>query len=80
MPHAAHAPTTEYRPRRPEDLLLHRVVREHLETFVAREAERGGSLPRFVDRELRKFVVCGSPALGFVRVWCNACGHDRAVP
>ena len=83
MPYAANArrvSSIEYRPRRPEESLLHRVVRDHLETFVAREAERGGSLPRFVDRELRKFVACGSPALGFVRVRCTECGHDRAVP
>ena len=82
MPHAAHTgtPSTEYRPRRPDEMLLHRTVREHLETFLAREAERGGSLPRFVDRELRKFVSCGSPALGFVRVRCTDCGHDRAIP
>jgi putative transposase/transposase-like zinc-binding protein len=77
-PHAA--PSTEFRPRRPDELLLHRVVREHLLTFLAREAERGVSLPRFVDRELRKFVACGVPALGFVRVRCTACGYDRAVP
>lgn len=81
MPHAAHrAPSTEYRPRQPEELLLHRIVRDHLETFVAREVERGGSLPRFVDRELRKFVACGAPGLGFVRVRCTDCGYDRAVP
>jgi len=61
-------------------MLLHRVVLEHFATFVAREAERKGTLPRFVDRELRKFVECGVLGHGFVRVRCTACGHDRAVP
>jgi hypothetical protein len=57
-----------------------RVVLDHWTTFAARASVRGGHLPRFVDRELRKFVECGVPALGFVRVRCTACGHDRAVP
>jgi hypothetical protein len=76
---AAHG-SPEYRPRRPEELLLHRVVLDHWATFVARASARGGHLPRFVDRELRKFVECGVLALGLVRVRCAACGHDRAVP
>ena len=41
--------------RRPEDTVLHRVVREHLETFLAEARLRGGGegLPAFVERELR---------------------------
>jgi hypothetical protein len=76
----AQGPRATYRPRRPEETLLHRVVIEHLPTFAAREQGRGGRLPRFVDRELSKFVRCGILGYGFVRVRCSACGHDRAVP
>jgi hypothetical protein len=45
--------------RRPEDTVLHRVVREHLETFLAEARLRGGGegLPAFVEREFRR---CGS--------------------
>jgi hypothetical protein len=41
--------------RQPERTVLHHVVREHLETFLAEACLRGGGdgLPRFVERELR---------------------------
>ena len=41
--------------RRPEDTVLHQVVREHLETFLAEARLRGGGegVPGFVERELR---------------------------
>ena len=44
--------------RRPEDTVLHQVMREHLETFLAEARRRGGGagLPRFVERELREFL------------------------
>ena len=66
-------------PRRPETSLLHRKVREHLETFLARAEDRGG-VPRFVEREMRRFLECGIAAHSFVRVHCGDCGHDRLVP
>ena len=42
--------------RRPEDTVLHQVVREHLETFLAEARLRGGGegVPHFVERELRE--------------------------
>ena len=53
--------------RQPEQSVLHRVVREHLETFLAEARQRGGGdgLPRFVERELREFLTCGVMARGF---------------
>ena len=46
--------------RQPEPTILHRVVREHLETFLAEARLRGGEgLPRFVERELCEFLTCG---------------------
>jgi hypothetical protein len=55
--------------RRPEETVLHQVVREHLETFLAEARLRGGGegLPRFVERELRDFLTCGVLAEGFAR-------------
>ena len=43
--------------RQPEQSVLHGVVREHLETFLAEARQRGGGegLPGFVERELREF-------------------------
>jgi hypothetical protein len=36
-------------------------------------------VPRFVERELRGYLACWILAHGFVRVRCEACGHDRLV-
>ena len=44
-----------YARREPENTVLHRIVREHLETFLATVREEcGKSLPRYVEEELRR--------------------------
>jgi len=68
-----------YRRREPESTVLYQVVREQLETFLARREERGHPVPRFVERELRGFLECGILAHGFIRVHCDSCGTDRVV-
>jgi hypothetical protein len=45
-----------YAPRSPEQTLLHRVVREQLEPFLARARARERPAPHFVEQELRAFV------------------------
>jgi hypothetical protein len=57
-----HGPQTYVR-RQPEQSVLHRVIREHLETFLAEARQRGGGegLPRFVERELREIVLVFVP-------------------
>ena len=67
--------------RRPEDTVLHQVVREHLETFLAEAHLRGGGegLPRFVERELREFLGCGDLTRGFARFRCTDCQHEILV-
>jgi hypothetical protein len=70
----------EYQPRRSEESVLYRVVAENLESFLARQQERGRVVPRFVERDLRAFLDCGILARGFVRIHCDACGMDRVVP
>jgi hypothetical protein len=69
-----------YEPRHPEHSLLYQVVAEHLETFLARQAERDRPVPGFVEREFRRYLECGVLAHGFLRVHCDACGADRLVP
>lgn len=62
-------------------------MRANLETFLAQaEAEaharsvgQGARYPRFVERELRRFLDCGIPANGFARLRCPDCGHERIV-
>src|SRR5262249_20882732 len=67
--------------RQPEDTVLHQVVREHLETFLAEARLRGGGegLPRFVERELREFLTCGVLAKGFARFRCTDCQREILV-
>jgi Transposase zinc-binding domain/Putative transposase len=71
-----------YRRRRPAESVLYRVVQEHLETYLA--LARGGSLdtdpvPRFVEREFRRYLECGILAHGFARARCSECGHDSLI-
>lgn len=68
---------------RPETTTLHRIVREHLETYLALASgsdPRGDGMPDQVERELRSFLKCGVPAPGFA--WASGCfvrpdGHWR---
>lgn len=76
--------TVTYRRRKPEDTVLHQVVRDHLEEFLERADERASAagrrgLPKYVRLALRRFVDCGILARGFARVRCPDCGYDTAV-
>jgi len=57
--------------------MLHRVLREHLETFLGRRSEAGEPMPSFVVDELRGYLRCGVLAHGAVRFACEHCGTDR---
>ena len=61
-------------------MLLHRLVSEHLDTFLAtfREAH-DKPLPRYVDQELRAFLDCGDLRCGFALAKCRNCGRRIAV-
>ena len=74
-------PSLEYQPRRPEDDVVYRTVRDHFETFRAHAAtlRDGMGLPRFVEAEFRAFLRCGWLAGGFARFRCTGCGDDRLV-
>lgn len=72
-------PPSEYSPRNPADGTLYKVVAQNLETFLSGQRLRDRIVPRFVERELRKFLECGVLAHGFLRVHCDACGCDRLV-
>ncbi|MFN0009256.1 MAG: transposase zinc-binding domain-containing protein [Planctomycetota bacterium] len=66
--------------REPEGSVLYRVLREHLTTFFADADEGLGSgLPRFVQREVRRYLDCGILACGFARVHCSNCNKDELV-
>ena len=84
FPGAAMAPLPPtYRPRQPRASVLHRVVRENLLTFLEQGIEHsanGEGYPLYVDKELRSYINCGDPALGFARIRCPACGFERLLP
>src|SRR5262245_18118366 len=74
------AAADDYTPRSPEKTLLHRIVRERLETFLAHARSRDQPAPRFVEEEFRAYLRCGVLAHGFLRVHCDECRLDRLVP
>ena len=77
---AAPAHTVHYERRRPEQTILHCLVREHRETFLAQVAARTGTrLPEFVKDEFEAFLECGILAHGFLRVRCADCAHEKLV-
>jgi hypothetical protein len=60
--------------------VLHRAVREELETFLCELEESGARpLPRYVLEVLRGYLRCGVLAHGFTRLRCDGCGHDLLV-
>src|SRR5262245_23833489 len=71
-----------YRPRVPEQGVLHTVVRTHLKAFLQEVANRtnGSGLPRFVVDEFREFLTCGVLAEGFARFQCDGCGLNHLLP
>lgn len=71
-----------YRPRDAEHTVLHQVVAQHLETFLASVAEAGDGvgLPQFVEREFREFLTCGVFEHGVARFRCEGCGLEHLVP
>lgn len=75
-------PDRAYTPRTADQSVLHAIVRDHLETFLAETEARsdGAGLPAFVVREFRDFLGCGVLARGFARVRCADCTFERLVP
>jgi hypothetical protein len=79
---AALAPLARYRRREPEKTLLHAVVRDRLEPFLAAARDRspsGRGLPAHVERDLRAYLDCGLLCRGFARIRCPGCGFERLV-
>jgi len=74
------AQAAEYVPRRPQDTVLHRLVRERYETFVAHtEATHAAPLPRYVPFAFERYLLCDDFSHGFVRCHGGTCRHDVLV-
>jgi hypothetical protein len=61
-----------YRPRQPEQTVLYQALVENLETFLARERREDCHVPRFIEREFRKFLECGIPSWREVVTWVES--------
>ena len=72
------SPSTTYVPRQPAAGVLHQVVRDHFETFLAQAGDLrdGEGLSSFVEQEFRGFLRCGSFGGGFARFRCAGCGFE----
>ncbi len=71
-----------YRRRRPSVTLLHRAVRENLETFLSgpfKTEDCHAPVPYHVEKAFREYLKCGVLAHGFCRAYCSGCGHDFLV-
>ena len=71
-----------YRQRRPQDTSLHKIVRENLESFLARAREEcpdHDPIPKHVEKTFRKYLTCGVLCWGAGRCRCGTCGHDFLI-
>lgn len=69
---------------RPTGNVLTRIVEEHLDElrhcYDEHFAQTYGPLaPRVLDL-FERFVRCGDPHFGFLRLRCEDCGHERFLP
>jgi hypothetical protein len=68
-----------YAPRDPAQSLLYQTIASNLETFLARQQQRGRPVPGFVEDEFRGFLQCGVLEYGFLRLRCQTCGFSRLL-
>ena len=76
---ASVAGARSYERRRPEDTLLHQIVREHLSTFLAEAESSGGRIPHHVRCAFDGYLRCGILAYGFARAFCTTCKKSLLV-
>ncbi len=68
-----------YRPRRVGDDVLSQVIDLHLASFIEEVEERGGCVPRYVQRAFWAYLDCGRPEGGFILLRCDS-GKARVLP
>jgi hypothetical protein len=76
--------TRVYRPRRPRESPLYRLVSRYIDDLLrvwpARFERSHGPLRPVVERVLHEFLTCGLPEYGFARCWCSTCRLSYIVP
>jgi hypothetical protein len=83
MPRPAGTPVPAYKPR-PAQNDLKEIVEDRLEELLGVYDERfaatyGPLHPRVKDL-LERFLRCGDPHFGFLRLRCPECGENRLLP
>ena len=73
-----------YRPRRPRQSPLYRLVERYFpefeRTYDHRYQDRDGFWRPVIGEVVRKYLRCGDLHFGFARVRCTACRHEMFVP
>ena len=76
-------PASAYRPRRPRDSPLWRLLDRHYDEFEGvydeRYQKRYGFWRPVIQRTVRKFLACGDLREGFARVRCPKCRYEFFV-
>ena len=70
----------DYQARAADSTVLYQVIQEHWQTFVAEHSFDNRSVPPYIAQHFERFMECGIPAYGAIRVACDHCGKDFLVP
>jgi hypothetical protein len=78
--HTVKHSSVAYQRHEPEKTDLHKIVSEHLETFLREvRAHYEKPLPKYVEKELRDYLRCGLLQHGFAKAICKDCGRSILV-
>lgn len=69
-----------YIQRRPENTVLHQVIRQNFSKFKSLMNDKEKSIPGYVLKEFEEYLSCGDPTKGFARLRCSDCGHEKLLP
>ena len=72
-----------YQPRRPDDRVIFQLVERHWAAFEESFTSSDGDdlrIPDFVRKEFDRFRTCGRPEFRFIRLRCDTCQAEYALP
>ena len=68
-----------YTSRDPYSSELHHLIRENYRQVFFNKEIRGTHLPFHLEREFKKYLICGNLAFGMARFHCSLCQKDKLV-
>ncbi len=73
-----------YRQRNPKQSDYYRCVETHFEelemVWHEKYKKRFGFFRPYVRDVMMKYLNCGDPHMGFARIRCSDCGHEKILP